>query len=220
LRDVVLEAISGVPGRARVLDIGCGRGFDNDLRLQASIAAAAGSYVGVEPDPEVPLGPYFGETHRCLFEDAPLPPGSVDVAFAVMVLEHLRDPSRFWAKLFEVLAPGGVFLGFTMDARHWFCAASALAARLRVKDFYLNRVVGRRGEDRYENYPVYYRCNTPAQVAQYAGAFHSCEAVSFAKVGECDFYLPQFLRPIGHALDRRVLREGKPGSVLAVRAVK
>src|SRR5690349_9389236 len=97
-RDMVLKAIADAPARPRVLDIGCGLGFDDDLRLQTSIAAAAGSYVGVEPAPEIPLAPYFEEAHRCYFEDAPLAPNSFHVAFAVMVLEHLPDPARFWSK--------------------------------------------------------------------------------------------------------------------------
>lgn len=217
---MVLNALADAPGRPRVLDIGCGRGFDDDLRLQGSIAAAAGTYVGIEPDLGVTLAPHFDETHRCRFEDAPVSPNSIHVAFAVMVLEHLVDPARFWSKVREVLAEGGVFLGFTMDARHWFCGASALAARLRLKDLYLDLLLGRRREGRYANYPVHYLTNTPDRVRAFASAFASCEVFSFSKVGECDHYLPRFLRPIGHAIDRRAIRRGNPGSVLVVRAVK
>jgi SAM-dependent methyltransferase len=209
-----------VPGAARVVDIGCGRGFDDDLKLQESIAAAAGTYIGVEPDPDIALGPYFHEEHRSLFEDAAIEPESVDVAFAVMVLEHLPDPARFWDKLHAVLRPGGVFLGFTMDARHWFCSASAWAGRLKLKDFYLNRVVGSIQDGRYENYPVQYRCNTPVQVAHYASQFSRCECVNFARVGQCDYYLPRVLKPVGRMLDRHALATGRPGTVLAVRACK
>jgi len=217
---MVLNAIADAPSCPRVLDIGCGLGFDDDLRLQTSIAAAAGAYVGVEPDPEIPLAPYFEETHRCYFEDAPLAPNSFQVAFAVMVLEHLTDPARFWSKVHEVLAPGGVFLGFTMDARHPFCRASVLAARLRVKDLYLDLLKGRRREGRYANYPVHYRTNTPERVRHFASAFSACEVFSFSRVGECDYYLPKALKPVGRALDRHAIRRGKPGSVLVMRTVK
>ena len=71
--------------RPTVLDIGCGRGFDDDVKLQASLAACAERYIGVEPDVDADLAAHFSETHRCLFEDAPIAPGSVDLAFAVMV---------------------------------------------------------------------------------------------------------------------------------------
>src|SRR5262249_21342545 len=53
------------------LDIGCGRGFDDSVPLQRSLASASGRYVGIEPDPEVVPGEYITEMHRCLFEDAP-----------------------------------------------------------------------------------------------------------------------------------------------------
>lgn len=219
-RDLVLADVQRFEERCRVLDIGCGRGFDDDLTLQKSIASASSAYIGVEPDREIPLGCCFTESHCCLFEDAPIPPDSVDVAFAVMVLEHIPSPQTFWSKLFEVLRPGGVFWGFTMDARHWFCTISNWAGRLRVKDFYLDRVHGRKREGRYENYPVFYRSNTPGEITSYATQFQSCEFINFSKIGELDYYLPGPLKRVGHALDRRTLRRGKPGSVLAVRAVK
>jgi SAM-dependent methyltransferase len=219
-RDMVLADVARVDGPARILDIGCGRGFDDDLDLQASIASHAGVYVGVEPDPAAALGPYFSEAHRCLFEDAPLAPGSIDVALAVMVLEHLPEPGRFWAKVAEVLREGGVFWGFTMDARHSFCRASAWMGRLRIKDLYLDLLNGRRGVDRYENYPVHYRANTPDQLAPYLRDFREWDLINFAKVGQLDSYLPGVLRPLAHALDRRALAVGRPGMVLAIRVAK
>jgi len=185
-----------------VLDIGCGRGFDGDPCLQSSLAAAASSYVGVEPDPDVDLASLFSTVHRCSFEAAPIPDGSVDLAFTVMVLEHLDDPAKFWNKVHAVLRPGGVFWGFTMDARHWFVRASLLAKRLRVKDVYLNWLHGRRGDERYENYPVRYRSNTPEQLDRLTSAFQSRGVLSIGKVGQLDYYFPTGLRGLGRAFDR------------------
>jgi SAM-dependent methyltransferase len=219
-RDLVLSEIANVSGIPRVLDIGCGRGFDDDLKLQASIAQAAGVYIGIEPDSTIELAPHFDEQHRCFFEDAPLEPGSIDVAFGVMVLEHLGDPGRFWNKLHEVLSDGGVFLGFTMDARHWFCTASAWAERLRIKDRYLQLVVGQKQDGRYVNYPVHYRCNTPAAVEKFAFPAFDCQCRNFGRLGQCDFYLPRRLRKFGRLLDRWSLRAGKPGTLLVIRARK
>jgi SAM-dependent methyltransferase len=218
--DMVLEDARRRPRPRTVLDVGCGRGFDGNLEFQASLARAADRYVGIEPDAEVEPAPCFTETHRCLFEDAPLAPGSVDVAFAIMVLEHLAEPQRFWDKLHEVLAVGGVFWALTVDGRHWFARAALLAQKLRVKDYYLDRFIGERGVERYENYPVHYRCNTPAAVARFAGAFRSCEFVSFSRVGQCNYYYPRLFHGLADRLDRRAIRLGKPGVLLAVRAVK
>ncbi|MEJ7636726.1 MAG: methyltransferase domain-containing protein [Singulisphaera sp.] len=206
-------------GPPTILDIGCGRGFDGDVPLQESIAAGR-AFIGVEPDPRILLGPYFSATHRCTFEDAPIPANSVHVAFAVMVLEHLADPQRFWDKLWEVLVAGGVFWGLTVDGRHPFCRASLWLEHLRLKDFYLDRLLGRRGAERYENYPVCYRSNTPRQVDRLAARFRHRDYVSFARVGQWSPYLPRPLRPWADAHDRRALRRGRPGTLLAIRVVK
>ena len=166
-RDMVLADASKLGDRPTILDIGCGKGLDGSIPLQRSIAEVAGRFIGVEPDLEIPLGDHFTETFRCPFEDAPLPPGSVQLAFSVMVLEHLPAPERFWSKLHETLCDGGVFWGLTVDA-HPFCKASLWAERLRIKEYYFRIVSGRRGVDRYENYRVFYRSNTPKCIRSHA----------------------------------------------------
>jgi SAM-dependent methyltransferase len=220
LHDLILDDARSRRGPLTLLDIGCGHGFGGDLKLQQSLAAAADQYVGIEPDPLVTPGDHVTERHCCLFEDAELPPGSIDIAFANMVLEHLPEPARFFDKLYEVLRPGGVFWGLTMDARHWFCTASLAAERLRLKDVYLTALRGRRGVDRYENYPVHYRCNTPGQIRRYVRRFAGCEFLEFARVGQLNYYVPKPLRPLTNWLDRRALKRGRPGTVLAVRLAR
>jgi SAM-dependent methyltransferase len=218
-RDMVL-ADASLRRRVTLLDIGCGRGFDHDLQLQNSLAQIAQSYIGVEPDPTIPLGPYFTEAHRCFFEDAPIAANSVDIAFAVMVLEHLRKPKLFWKRLREVLAPGGVFWGFTMDRRHWFCEMSLFAKRLGLKDAYLRALHGGPSDEGYETYPVYYRANTPAQILPFVTEFRERNLFNFRQVGQLNHYLPRRLRFLGRLADRLSLLCGWPGTLLAVRLVK
>jgi SAM-dependent methyltransferase len=218
-RDMVRADLSEFPN-ARLLDIGCGRGFDDDLKLQASLAAAAGSAFGVEPDEAMPAAPYFEQVHRTHLEDAQIPPESIDVAYAVMVLEHLERPQLFWDKVYSVLRPGGVFWGFTMDARHWFVSASLFAARLGVKDLYLNLLHGQRGDGRYSNYPTYYRSNTPDQIERLTPDFQERNTINFNKVGELDYYMPGSMQWVGRSVDRIAALRRQPGSVLAVRVVK
>jgi len=189
-RDMVLADVARAGERPTVLDIGCGKGLDGNVPLQRSVAEASGRFVGVEPDPEIPLGDHFTETHRSLFEDAPVAPGSVQVAYSVMVLEHIPAPEAFWAKLYDVLAAGGVFWGLTVDARHPFCRASLLAERLRVKDLYLRLLSGRRGVDRYENYETFYRSNTPDDVSRLARRFAPASFINFSRVGQWSPYFP------------------------------
>jgi hypothetical protein len=44
--------------------------------------------------------------------------------------------------------------------------------------------------------------------------------LNFARVGQCNYYVPRLLRPLTDWLDRRALRRGRPGTVLAVRVEK
>jgi SAM-dependent methyltransferase len=219
-RDLLLDEAHQLGDDLTFLDIGCGSGFDDDVSLQTEVAAAAHRYIGIEPDAEVTVGEHVGELHRCLFEDAPLPPGSVDLAFAIMVLEHLPQPQRFWDKLWNVLRDGGVFWGLTVDGRHFVAHASIWAERLRLKDRYMNLLLGRRGEERYRNYPVYYRSNTPQQLARLTRQFASLEVVNFSRVGQCNAYYPRCFHSVANCLDRWSIRRGKPGTLLAVRVVK
>jgi SAM-dependent methyltransferase len=223
--DMIVEEIRSRGSGVTMVDIGCGRGFDGELQLQESLARHVAAYIGIEPDSQVSLGPFLTEVHHSLFEESHIRPNSVDIAFAVMVLEHIPHPALFWEKLWEVLVPGGVFWGFTVDARHWFCSLSKALDRLKIKDFYLDHALGRRGQDRYENYPVYYRCNTPSAVSRFAAKFRSVQTPSFNRIGNgIENYLPRWLaapfRPVEKWLDRRTLSQRNAGLHLIVRAVK
>jgi SAM-dependent methyltransferase len=218
--DMILDDARPAGNGLTFLDIGCGRGFDGDVPLQQSIARVAGTFIGIEPDAGVQPGPYFSHVHACLFEDAPLAPASVDVAYAIMVLEHLAEPERFWNKLWDVLKEGGVFWGLTVDSRHWFCRYSRWFDRLQIKDLYLRFLLGRRGEERYENYPVYYRSNSPEQIEPHVRRFRGRAFHNFARVGQCNGYFPRLVRPLVTAHDRRALHRNRPGTLLAVRVQK
>jgi SAM-dependent methyltransferase len=219
--DMVLADARRLGPAPTILDIGCGEGLDGDVRLQRSIAEAAGQFVGIEPDIAVSLGDQFTEAHRCPFEEAPLAAGSIDLAYAVMVLEHLTRPQVFWDKLFEVLADGGVFWGLTVDARHPFSRFSLWADRLGIKDRYMDLVLGRASESgRYRNYPTYYRTNTPAQIVRLTRAFRSIEFINFARAGQGISYWPGPLRRVAAAIGTRSVRKGRPGTLLAVRVVR
>jgi hypothetical protein len=89
-----------------------------------------------------------------------------------------------------------------------------------VKDLYLGLLRGRRGLDRYANYPTFYRSNSPAQIERCAHGFRSLEFVNFQRVGQLNYYLPRLLRPVGWGLDRLEMALSLPGTILSVRAVK
>jgi len=167
------------------LDIGCGKGLDDDLALQKSLAAEAGRYIGIEPDRAILIGPHVTDVHRCVFEEAPLAAGSVDVAFSSFVLEHVPEPGRFFEKLHEVLVEGGVFWGLTVDSRHYFCLLSRLIERLRLKDWYL-RCLRRSWGEGYGNYPTYYRANSPGRIRKQTGRFRRVDFIRFHRVGQLE----------------------------------
>jgi len=218
--DLVLDELEARGAAATVVDIGCGGGFDGSLALQEEIAARAGRLIGVEPDPETALAACLSEVHRSILEDAPIPTASVDVAYAVMVAEHVPHPDRFMAKVADLLVDGGVFLAFTVDVRHWSAWASLAFDKLRVKGVYLDRLHGKRGEERYSNFAVHYRLNSPAAVDRHASKWFEVQTINLFRVGAEDYNLPAVGRPLNRLLDRGLKLVGAPGSNLVIRAVR
>lgn len=216
-RDMILSDAAIFGPECTIADIGCGSGFDGDHRLQISIAAAAGKYIGIEPSTERVLGSEFTTVYRCPLEVAPIPDASVDVAFAVMVLEHLEFPQAFWDKVHAILRPGGIFWGFTMDSRHWFTTVSRLAESMHIKDLYLHLLYGERGVDRYENYPTFYRSNSPRQLEPLTKAFHSRLFLNLRATGQLDYYFPNRLQWLARYLERIFPGREDSGTLLAVR---
>ena len=220
-RDLVVGAIRQYQHKgAVILDIGCGHGFHGEIELQQSIADACHRMIGVEPDGSVAPPAFFSEIHRCTFDQAPISPGSVDVAYSVFVLEHIDKPALFWRKLFDCLVPGGVFWGFTVDSRHCFSLISQMTEMLCLKDLYMNWLRGHRAKDRYENYPVMYRANSPRAILPYTKGFRAIEMASMHRAGQMDFYFPRPLRRFSRSLERLCMALGLPGSILMIKLTK
>jgi SAM-dependent methyltransferase len=185
-----------------VLDIGCGLGFDGELRFQEALSAQAGRFIGIEPDRTIDPPKIFSEVYQTTLEDAPIPHGSIDVAYAVMVMEHVADPAAFWSRLHDILAPGGVFVAFSVNGAHWFAPVTRFMSVTRLKTRYLNLVQGERGTERYADYPVYYRTNTLRQIRRVARDFQTIKTVMFGATGNVAFYAPQALQPVVRSIDK------------------
>jgi SAM-dependent methyltransferase len=218
--DVVLLEMQSRGADLTVLDIGCGGGFDGDISLQARIGAAAGRFVGVEPADDITPQSCFDEIHRCTLEQAPIAHASIDLAYAVMVAEHVSDPKAFLDSVARVLRIGGVFWAFTIDARYWTAWASLFSERARVKTPYMNTVLGARRTERWGNYPVKYKLNSPARVARYSGQFSRVESLSLHRDGGEASSLPAFLRGANRLLGRALATTGAPGPNLVFRLVR
>jgi SAM-dependent methyltransferase len=105
-RDFRLEKLEELlPGRGRMLDVGCGNGY------RLSVAAEAGwSCVGVEPSAwAVEQGrERFGlDLRQGTLEDAS-PEGPFDAIMLEDVLEHVPRPRELLSQAEALLAPGGV----------------------------------------------------------------------------------------------------------------
>ena len=181
--DMIRTDAQRFQGLAAIVDIGCGHGFDLETRFQVELSRQCSCYIGIEPDPNAVVSSCFHEVHRCCFEDAALASGTVDIAYAVMVLEHVRDPQRFWNRLWDVLRPGGVFWGFTVDARHYYAILSSWAERLRLKDTYFRYLHSRLKREEYKHYPTSYAANSPRQISRFAASFRRKEFVSLVARG-------------------------------------
>jgi SAM-dependent methyltransferase len=100
----------------RVLDVGCGTGGF----LKALGGAGYTDVWGIEFSDYAASLARERTGARVLVGDildAELPEGTFDVINATEVIEHLRDPKRFFARVHALLAPGGVFLYSTGNAR-------------------------------------------------------------------------------------------------------
>jgi SAM-dependent methyltransferase len=205
VREAVDQARARQPDRpVRVLDIGCGWGIGDDRvtgpQFLVGIRERADELHGVEPDPTVePTHGLFDRFQHALLEDADLPAGGFDVAYAYYVVEHIDDPARFLQAVSRLLRPGGTFVFMTPNGKHWFSRLTRLLRRLRVDETALRLARGRSTVDGY-HYPVRHRLNDPDAIRVHA---HSN---GFAGVDFCWFdhgdVLPYIPVPFRSAADR------------------
>jgi SAM-dependent methyltransferase len=96
----------------RVLELGCGVGFD-----AFDLCAAGCEYTGIDITPENPerttihLG-FYGYRPKVMVADAevlPFDAGSFDIVFSNGVLHHTPDMSASFREAYRVLKPGGEF---------------------------------------------------------------------------------------------------------------
>ncbi len=117
-RRKVLENVIGgldLPGRARILDAGCGSGR-NMIEL-----ARRGTVTGVElstPSVEKARRRGCGEVVEGSVLEMPFADGSFDLAVSLDVIEHLEDDLGALRELRRTVAPGGALL-LTVPAYQW-----------------------------------------------------------------------------------------------------
>lgn len=197
------------PEGARVLNVGAGTNLSGQLR---PVRRRAGHLVGVDPDPAVLANPTLDESHHLTMEGyAALDPEPFDLAFSVFVLEHVRDPAAFTDACAQVLRPGGVLMGLTVNKWHYFGLSTWAATRLHVAEPLLRRL---RPPEQVAGYhfATEYRINTVRALDRYLrrSGFASVEIRCWDLPAMYEPYLPHPVRSFAKTYDEWVYRIGSP----------
>jgi SAM-dependent methyltransferase len=162
------RAAALLSSKARVLDLGCGRGGISE-RLHTR-----GRWFGIDPD-----GASVREHRVVALARAqagagrlPFPAASFDLVVSSWVLEHLPNPDGVFQEVSRVLKPGGRFLALTPNARHPIPRVSRLLMRMvRLQQQIVAWGYGRAPAD---TFPVHYAANTPEALGRAATSAGLC----------------------------------------------
>ena len=179
---------------ATVLDIGCGRGLIAPFPWERYPFV---NRTGLDPDESARQNTTLQEFRLLEIGKAwPVASGSVDLAVARYVLEHLGDSKAFFDELNRVLKPDGRFVFLTPNKLHpSMLVASLLSHSLKT------RLLGARGVDSDDVFPAFYLVNSRAAIE--AAAVQGSLTVTqitireFIPVGYLDFLLLGFLVSLG-----------------------
>lgn len=151
---------AAVTPSTRWLDLGAGHQLWPEwIDGQAEIARRARLLVGLDPDGgSLAQNPFVH--HRVVGLALPFRDHSFDLITANMVFEHLDEPVAVLEDVRRVLAPGGVCIFHTPNARYW---QTALGRHLpqAFKNLLVSFSEGRTEDDVY---PAHYRINTTRAV--------------------------------------------------------
>jgi ubiquinone/menaquinone biosynthesis C-methylase UbiE len=147
-----------------VLDVGCGRGagllndpvpFRRDLR---NLRGKCRSIVGIDVDPDAAQNPGIDE-FRLLADEAiwPVADQSIDLIISDFVLEHIKDPTSYFAEAARVLKPKGIFCARTSNRIGYVALLAKLIPQRRHAQI-LQKV--QRDRNAIDVFPTQYRANT------------------------------------------------------------
>lgn len=125
--------LDAIPHGGRVLDAGCSAGY-----LAERLVERGSSVVGLELDPEA------AERARAVCDEVlvgdvetmelPFEPGSFDAVVCGDLIEHLRDPGAYLARVRPLLRPGGRLALTTPNVANWTIRAQLLFGRFRYTE--------------------------------------------------------------------------------------
>ena len=153
-------------GSDTALDVGCGRGeyADDPVETRRNLRILRGKcarVLGIDPDVAGAANPCIDEFRRLSSPTWLVHDESIDLCLVDNVLEHVEDPSRFFAECRRVVKVGGFLCVRTPNALGY----ATVMARLipdRAHASVLRRVQA--GRESQDVFPTHYRCNTPRQL--------------------------------------------------------
>lgn len=186
-------------GIRKLLDIGCGASIPTPL---APLLNQIDTWDGVEPSPQVNSHPNLRKRWHGILEDAPIVPNDYPLALAYNVVEHIPHPEPFLRKVHDVLKPGGIFWALTPHSRHPFARLSRTIELLGLKRFMAWTCARRTGQDVVNDYPAYYRLNSPAAIDPLAATIGFQQATFyFFPSPQWSNYFPRGLRLFPYCYD-------------------
>lgn len=136
IEELIDREIAGIPLGTRVLDVGCGTGF-NLVRLRRR----GFSVVGLEPSPEMRrLAEDNNPGVEIVAGDAealPWPDGSFDLVLSIEVIRYLEGPDKALAEMARVLRPGGVAIvtAAPLLSLNGYALINAVTSRVTIPTF-------------------------------------------------------------------------------------
>lgn len=112
----LVPVLAQLKGRGAALEIGTGTAAFLERLGNAGFA----ELVGVEPSrAAIAAAPAHRKAwiREGIFEEKDFAPASFDLICCFMTLEHVQDPGALVASAWQLLKPGGVFVGVTHDRR-------------------------------------------------------------------------------------------------------
>jgi SAM-dependent methyltransferase len=197
------------PPGARVLNIGAGSNLSGELR---PISRQAGVIVGIDPHVSIFENPTLNERYFLSMEEfSEDHEDEFDLAFSVFVLEHVCDPWAFTRACAQVLKPGGILMGITVNKWQYFGLSTWAVTRLGLAEQLLARLRSPEAIDEY-HFPTEYRMNTVRAMSR---QLEAC-GFSFAEFRCWDLpemyepYLPPRVRGFAKRYNRWAYKIGAP----------
>lgn len=186
-------------GIADLLDIGCGDSIPTPLRL---LRERVRNWDGVEPSPSVALHPDLRNRWHSTLEEASIADAKYPFAIAYNVVEHVARPADFLKSVYRILEPEGVFWALTPHAHHPFARLSRSIEVIGLKRLMALGIDRRAGRHVVNDYPAYYRMNSPRTIDAIVHRIGFREAkYYFFPSPQWASYFPNWLRWIPNSYD-------------------